>query len=248
MCGADLHHIDTASVHDRKLFEGKRNLFDTLVGRGVDFRDAKIYDCHFQGLDLSGSDFRGATIKRCFFADYLDDAHFDGSNILDSTLAIMNNATFDRAKLTYCDLRSGLNVSFKGCKMRGLSFFCGVFQYSDFSGATICHGEFGSADLRHSNFRNAVLFRCGFEHTKLADVDYHGMTLSGCASADNDVPVMNWSHSPVGWVERGRRRTHGHEQFFSPEFLRFVHKHRDKTIDYCSKHWDANPLVDADKP
>jgi uncharacterized protein YjbI with pentapeptide repeats len=223
--GAELHHIYVDTVagkisggvwnsghqEDDELSEYEKQDKLNFSFRGVDLRDALISDCEFRSVDLTGCDLRGATIRRTGFevsihppklVPSFDYSRFDGCNL--DTVALMghlNNAVFDGARLAHVALFYGLNVSFKDCRMKFVTFDRGTLEHCDFTRAKICHGNFESTDLRHSTLRDTVLFRCDLSGADVADVDHDGTIVVGCRRHFRDSALKDWSSASCGWVE-----------------------------------------------
>jgi uncharacterized protein YjbI with pentapeptide repeats len=248
---ADLHHVvvDTGlSYWDAYRITGQhfrwsddKHLLPQFTLKDVDLRDALLSDCRFVGVDLTGCDFRGATISRTEFklTNQSDASRFGRCHLKAvHFLGNVSDAIFDGATMLAVTFDGGgLNVSFKNCSMKIVSFKSGTYEDCDFSGAKICHGNFRGTDLRRSKFCGAILFRCDLSGADVTDVDHDGLFVSGCRRTSYDRSLAKWSKSPAGWVriedsDQRRRKPELHRcqyfYVFTADDLRALSKRKSR--------------------
>lgn len=222
--GAELRHLEVDPLCLREEDPWRRSWFahqkdpkntEDFQLRGLDFRDVLLSDCCFWdggycgALDMSGCDFRGATIKRTKIGGILNKARFDRCVLENVGIAFEKeksshfaDVSFNGAELSNVVVQippSDTSAhSFKNCRMKFVRF--APAGNVDFTGSHICHGDFTHVDLREANFSNAVLFRCSLVGAMVAGVKHDGLIVSGSAYGHNDVSIKNWSSSPAGWV------------------------------------------------
>jgi uncharacterized protein YjbI with pentapeptide repeats len=114
---------------------------------GVDWERCYLDKRHFQEVDLTGANLRGAFLARSDFTGANLSA-IDGRRAKFVT-AVLTDTRFDKARLIGTDFTTSelANASFRGADLRRARFFRANLRGADFTGAILGGTDFLKADL-----------------------------------------------------------------------------------------------------
>jgi uncharacterized protein YjbI with pentapeptide repeats len=117
---------------------------------GVRFENQNLEGAAFDDADLRDAKFDGAQLKRASFAR---------ANLSGAWLAASNDASFEDAVMTGCNLRA---ASYRRCNFRGANLTKANLSYADIGGADFTGATLTNADLSQTKFDEKTVFPAGF--------------------------------------------------------------------------------------
>lgn len=162
---------------------------------GHDFSNALLDFADLSDMDLSGTTWTGASLRR---------ADFQGSK-LDGAKGLDGGSNTLLAGANFIDV-SAMKVDFGGGKLNGADFSRAELQGANFAGATLINdpkdplgpitqaGKFDGAHLKYVNFSGATLNSVSFKYASLYG-DMDGAPPSSCQTDTSSCSSTGWTCS-----------------------------------------------------
>ncbi len=168
----------------------------SYIGQCGDFRRVIIGRLHFDGVDMSGSQFNDADVQDAsFVGTNLTGAVFSSTNLsgVEFKNAILHNVNFQGAILANVRLAGSdlLNSDFShtelvgallsymklgGSKFIGTKFLNAKMDYADLKGADLSSADFTGADLHNAVLDGAILTNASFAGANLTSASLANVT------------------------------------------------------------------------
>ena len=151
---------------------------------GDDFRRAQLDEIYWPNVDVSDSDFRGASIRsgRCQGSRFYD-SDFRTADIRWTIFdeGDLHNINFNQSRLFHVHVNKANldNCTFRGANMFGMEGHFAKMRNCDFTGALMKDSEFVEADWTGSTGVKTKLFRAVLKDSKVDSCDFSFSDFTG---------------------------------------------------------------------